>query len=119
MKRILLVEDDLDVRPSLEIILRGNGYEVDAATTVAEANALLGANSYDLVIADERLPDGRGVKIADKAAATGIARVVITGYLFQAKRADLDRHEHLLKPLRPTELLNVVRRIIGEARTPK
>jgi two-component system OmpR family response regulator len=64
-KRILLVEDDADVRLMLETALRGEGYEVDPAATAARARASLDAARYDLVIADWRLPDGNGLDIAD------------------------------------------------------
>lgn len=112
MKRILLVEDDPDVGPILELILRGNGYAVDAAGTIAAAEALLNAQPYDLVITDGRLPDGHGIAIADKAAAMGVPRIVLTGYIFQSSPADLDRHHHLMKPIRPDALLEVVKRHI-------
>jgi len=58
--RILLVEDDPDVRLLLEHVLLGAEYGADGAETLAQAHALLGSASYDLVIADARLPDGRG-----------------------------------------------------------
>ena len=41
MKRILLVEDDPELRLLLEHVLLGAGYEVDTAATVAAANARL------------------------------------------------------------------------------
>lgn len=110
MTRILLVEDDPDVRPILELILRGDGYHVDAATSIAAAKIFLDTQPYDLVITDGRLPDGHGIEIADKAAAMGVRRIVLTGYLFQSSPTDLHRHDHLMKPIRPAALLEAVRR---------
>jgi DNA-binding response OmpR family regulator len=117
MVRILLVEDDPDVRPILELVLREAGYEVDAVVTVAAAKALLDSQPYDLVVTDGRLPDGHGVQVADKAAAMGIPRFILTGYLFQSSPADLRRHEHLMKPVRPSELVDAVHRVLRKPRT--
>lgn len=113
MKRILLVEDDPDVRPILELVLRGDGYHVDAVASVAAAKALLDAEPYDLVITDGRLPDGHGIEIADKAAGMGMRRIVLTGYLFQSSPTNLERHDHLMKPIRPAALLEAVQRHLG------
>jgi DNA-binding response OmpR family regulator len=66
-KRILLVEDEEDVREFLALSLRGAGYSVDAVATVAEANQRLQAMIYGLVIADWRLPDGNGADSDDVA----------------------------------------------------
>lgn len=56
MARILLVEDDLDVRPLLEYVLGvEGGYEVTAVESVANATALLAAQPFDLVVTDVNL----------------------------------------------------------------
>jgi len=59
-KRILLVEDETEFCEIVAVVLRGEGYDVDAAQTVAEAVNLLGRAVYGLVIADWRLPAGNG-----------------------------------------------------------
>jgi DNA-binding response OmpR family regulator len=82
-KRILLVEDDPDVYYLLSHVLYGEGYGVDVAKTVAEAYRYLDGNSYALVIADWRLPDGDGTVIAEAAAVLGAKTFVMSGYLFQ------------------------------------
>ena len=56
MARILLVEDDHDVRPLLEYIVGAEGYEVTSAETVANGLALLTAQPFDLVVTDVNLP---------------------------------------------------------------
>ena len=114
MKRILLVEDDPDVRPLMAHVLLGAGYDVDVVERVSQAHALLASGSYDLVLTDGRLPDGSGIEIADAAKARGIAAVVITAFALQFNKEDLGRHDYLLKPVRPSELLLAVRRHIAE-----
>ncbi len=107
--RILLVEDDPGVGPLLEHVLMLAGYQVDWVGTVAEAEALLRSRSFDLVLTDVMLPDGNGIAIADAAKADGIKSVVITGHAFRIPAADLARHDTLLKPLRPRELVDAVK----------
>ena len=114
-KRILLVEDEPTTYDLLANVLLSEGYGVDVATTVAEAMHCLEARSYTLVLADWRLPDGDGFMIADKAAARGAKILVMSGYLFQMPGGPADRHETLMKPLRPSELVAAVERAIGTA----
>ncbi len=81
MARILLVEDDLELRLLLEHVLLGAGYEVDTTASVEGASALLGGAVYDLVLADGRLEDGTGMMVAETAAATGAKILIITATL--------------------------------------
>lgn len=114
MARILLVEDHYDVRVLLEHVLLDSGYTVDVAETLAQARSRLDGTAYDLVIADGKLPDGSGIAIADTAKERGIKALVITGYALQHGMEELQRHEYLMKPVRPSELILTLRRLIGE-----
>jgi two-component system, NtrC family, response regulator PilR len=112
--RILLVEDQPDVQLLLEHVLTASGYGVDSAGTVAAARALLDSVPYDLVIADGKLPDGSGVPIANTAKERGMKALVMTGYALRNDAVDFTRHDYLLKPVRPSELLQTLRRLLGE-----
>lgn len=63
IEKIFILEDDLIVRRSLEQQLRQRRYDVASAGTLAEAQEGLARESYDLVIADVRLPDGEGTEL--------------------------------------------------------
>ena len=117
MKRILLVEDDPDLRLLLEHVLLGAGYEVDTAATVADAHTRLDDADYDLVLADGRLEDGTGMMVAERATEAGSKALIITGYAFDLPLEQLDRYEYLLKPVRPSELLEAVERALHPARS--
>jgi CheY-like chemotaxis protein len=112
-KRILVVEDEESVRMLLHHVLLSAGFIVDSVSTMAGALAHLDAHAYHLVVTDDRLPDGRGVRIAEIAKKRGIDAVVVTGYMLQSAAADLDAHEHLMKPVRPDELVAVVDRYVN------
>ena len=114
MARILLVEDDPDVKPLLEHLLLSEGYQVTTADSVAVAVSLLEAQPFDLVMCDVNLPDGSGLSIADKASATGVKALVVTGYGLSLKPGSLDRYDYLLKPLRVAELTAAIKRCLAE-----
>ena len=117
MPRILLIEDEANVRMVMEHALFDGGYEVDTAATVSVGYELLLGTGYDLVVADARMPDGSGIDLADKAREKGIPALIITGYAFNLPRDDLDRFEFLLKPVRPSELLQAVERVLQTENT--
>jgi DNA-binding response OmpR family regulator len=114
-RRVLLVEDEPDVRQLLTHTLRAAGYELDVAATAAEAWAFLNARAYQSVIADWRLPDGDGVEIADWAAEQGSRTFVMSGYLFQMSGGLAERHQTLMKPIRPSEIVAALEHSIGKA----
>jgi DNA-binding response OmpR family regulator len=114
LHRILLVEDDTPVRVIIEHVLLGEGYEVDTAGTAQAGGELLDNGGYDMVIADAKLPDGTGIEIADRAAERAIRTLIITGYAFTLPRESLLRHEMLLKPLRPREIVVAVEQALHE-----
>jgi DNA-binding response OmpR family regulator len=108
--RILLVEDDRAGRETVERSLVAEGYAVDASATVADACARLEEGAYDLVLLDLLLPDGSGIAVADCAARRGVEVVIVTGNAFRIPVAALERHDYLLKPLRPEALVKEVER---------
>ena len=115
MSRILLVEDDQHVRVLLEHVLFDAGYEVDSAATVAEAASVLDSVSYELLLADGRLPDGTGMALAERAEAAGAKVLIITGYAFQLADEELGRYDFLMKPVRPAELIQAIQRTLGKS----
>ena len=114
-KRILLVEDEEDIAEILALFLENEGYAVDTASTIAQARQRLDASSYALVNTDLRLPDGDGLEIADCAAASGARTSILSGYVFQLPVQAARRHEVLMKPMRPSEFVATVQRLIGPA----
>ena len=111
MARILLVEDDFDVRPLLEHILKTEAsYDVVSVETMANALALLDQQPFDLVITDVNLPDGSGLRVADKSRAKGVRALIFTGHGLSLEPGALAHYDYLLKPLHADEFLEAVRR---------
>ncbi len=66
MKRLLLLEDDLSLINGLSFAVKKQGYEIDVARTIVEADTLWRNGKYDLVILDVSLPDGSGFDFCRK-----------------------------------------------------
>ena len=62
-KRVLVVDDEADIRELLDLTLVRMGLEADCAATLAEARALLKERRYRLCLTDMRLPDGEGLDL--------------------------------------------------------
>lgn len=115
-KRILLVEDEPQVLDILTHTLRAERYAVDTAKNVPEAMSLLDWRTYALAIVDWRLPGGGdGLLVADTAADLGAKTMIMSSYLFQMPGGRAERHETLMKPMRPSEMVAAVERAIGKA----
>ena len=114
MARILLVQDDLDVRLLMENILLFMEHEVTAVETVTSACSILAGVRFDLVLADLRLADGNGMEIAEKAVEYGTKALIVTGNPWIVTSERLDRFAYLLKPVHPTDLVGAVRRCLDD-----
>ena len=80
--RILVVDDEADLRELLEITLLKMGLDVDSAETLGQARAFLAKAEYALVLTDMRLPDGLGIELVREVATLykGTPIAVITAY---------------------------------------
>ncbi|WP_313165814.1 sigma-54-dependent transcriptional regulator [Massilia oculi] len=80
--RILVLDDEADLRELLEITLLKMGLDVDSAATLRQARSLFEEHQYALVLTDMRLPDGLGLELVREIAASGKGTpvAVITAY---------------------------------------
>ncbi|MBS5783342.1 response regulator transcription factor [Faecalispora jeddahensis] len=76
MKRILLVEDDLSLVNGLSFAIKKQGYDLNVARTIFEANVMWADSNYDLVILDVSLPDGTGLELCKKIRQTSRVPIV-------------------------------------------
>jgi len=63
LKRVLVVDDEADIRELLDMTLARMGLIADCAASVAEATQLLATQTYSLCLTDMRLPDGEGLSL--------------------------------------------------------
>ncbi len=119
--RLLVVDDEPDLRTLYELTLVREGYDVESAGTVEEAWALLqqrGAGGYQLVITDMRLPDGNGLDLLRRIEDAGRREkaVVITAYgspenAVEALKAGA--YDYLTKPVDLKQFRAVVASALG------
>jgi DNA-binding response OmpR family regulator len=111
--RILVVEDDPNLRQLNTEALTHSGYEVDAAEDGAVAWTALRQTNYDLLITDQRMPRVSGLELLNKLRAARLSLPVImaTGTSPEAEFARqpwLKPEAILLKPYTIPELLSLV-----------
>lgn len=75
MSSILLLEDDLSLINGLSLAFKRQGFSLDVARTLKEADSLWGDGKYDLLVLDVALPDGSGFEFCKKVRQ--ISRVPI------------------------------------------
>lgn len=76
MKQIFLVEDDLGLINGLSFAIQKQGYNIDIARTICEANTKWANGSYDLAILDISLPDGTGFDLCKKIRKTSKVPII-------------------------------------------
>ncbi|WP_426319276.1 sigma-54-dependent transcriptional regulator [Pseudoduganella sp. R-43] len=80
--RVLVVDDEADLRELLEITLLKMGLDVDSTETLQQARQLFAEKDFQLVLTDMRLPDGLGLDLVREVAASGknIPIAVVTAF---------------------------------------
>ncbi|MEC5215802.1 two-component system response regulator PilR (NtrC family) [Actimicrobium sp. GrIS 1.19] len=111
--RILIVDDEADLRELLEITLLKMGLDVDSADCLTQARAYLAEQDYDLVLTDMRLPDGLGIELVREVSAdnrtTPIAVITAFGSAENAVAAlKAGAFDYLSKPVRVEQLRQMV-----------
>jgi CheY-like chemotaxis protein len=110
MVRILVVDDERLILLTLSAILRMNGYEVETASSAAEAVEKLESSTFDAVLTDMNMEtESAGYDVVRAVARTGRNTVVaiLTGYAFRcADWQERGADDLLEKPIRPDVLLD-------------
>src|SRR5580693_8469560 len=69
--RILIIDDEIEIRESLEALLTSEGYDVELAQNAAEGERKLESRAWDLVLLDLMMPDKCGMEAAVQAVKLG------------------------------------------------
>ncbi len=116
-KRILIVDDEPNVRLSFRSVLEAENYVVEEANSAPTGLEKLVAGHFDLAILDMRMPEMDGLDLLAKMRERGLTTpvVIITAYgdLPHAVRAvKLGAIDFLQKPLTPEQLRRLVEEVI-------
>lgn len=112
---VLLVDDEVNMKTTLEPILQSEGYDLEFATSGEEALQKLQSHNYFLVITDHRLSGMSGFKLVDhvKNHYTELPIVMITAYAtpkHAVEAIQAGAMDYLAKPFEPEELLHIISR---------
>lgn len=117
MRKILIVDDEINIGILLSKFLTRNSFSVSTATSGVSAMEYLAKEYYDLVLCDYRLEDTDGkemlIKIKEKYPRTGV--IIITGYSdikLAVELIKLGAYDYITKPLYPDEILNTINKSI-------
>ena len=117
MKRILIIDDEPNVRLNFRLTLEIEGYEVMEAANGTAARELLLGELFDLAILDVRMPGMDGLALLEQMREEGISTpvIIVTAYgsVPDAVRAmKLGAIDFLEKPLRPADLRRLVAEVV-------
>jgi DNA-binding NtrC family response regulator len=115
MNRILIVEDEPVIRRQLAKLLYRAGYETAEAESVAQAREL-GLDTFDLVIADLRLPGAEGTALIEVARPVPV--LMMTSYASVRSAVESMQRgaaDYVAKPFDHDEMLLTVRRILDQS----
>ena len=121
MSKILIIEDDSDLREGLAFALELEGYETAQARTLRDARALLEETPWDLLLLDCNLPDGSGFDLV--AELHGVCATPV--FMLTARNTEMDEVkalelgvvDYMSKPFSLAVLRARIRRIL-QAQTP-
>ena len=125
--RILLVDDEAAIQRAVGPLLRSRGYDVDVASTGADALRSFADRPADLIVLDLGLPDLEGTEVCRRVRAqSAVPIVVLSARGAEADKVnalDLGADDYVTKPFGPEELLArirvALRRVTSEDDTEK
>ncbi|WP_423146557.1 sigma-54-dependent transcriptional regulator [Rubrolithibacter danxiaensis] len=117
MKKILIVDDEINIGLLLSKFLTRNGFDVKTVTSGSAAREILSKETFNLVLSDYRLEDTDGREILKKVKTehpqTGV--IIITGYSdikLAVELIKMGAYDYITKPLYPDEILNTINKAL-------
>ncbi len=115
MKKILIIDDEKNIRNTLSKTLTSEDYEVETAINGEEGISKVKETDYDLILLDFKLPGISGMEVLEKIKDYGAAVIMITGYgsVDTAVEAmKLGAIDYLQKPFSPSEIRELVAEVL-------
>lgn len=118
--RILVVDDEANIRLPLSIILRHAGYEATLAASGEAALSAIAAGGIDLVLLDVGLPDIGGCEVC-RTIRMDPSAAMLPVVMLSARTSDIDvakgmaagANSYLPKPFTPGQLIAAIERLTG------
>jgi two-component system, chemotaxis family, chemotaxis protein CheY len=120
MKKIMTVDDSASMRQMVSFTLKGAGYEVIEAVDGTDALEKMEKHAIHMLITDINMPNLDGIGLVRKVRAHAVFRfipiILLTTESQESKKQEgkaAGATGWIVKPFKPDQLLNVVRKVIG------
>ena len=114
--RVLVIDDEMEIRRALRTGLTDHGFEVDVAATGEEGLATAAARRSDIVLLDLGLPDLDGFTVLTRLREHSRAAVIVLSVMAdqrdKVRALDLGADDYLVKPFGLEELLARIRAVV-------
>jgi diguanylate cyclase (GGDEF)-like protein len=121
--RVLIVDDDADVRRTMNAYIKAAGYMCNAVSCAEEAIRLLGKDDFQVVITDIILPGMGGLELTKLIKKKNDCDVIVmTGYsddYSYEEAINIGASDFVIKPVRLEELLLRLKRVLKERKLTK
>jgi len=109
-KRVLIVDDEENFRHMLSVILKKEGYDVEAASNGEEALQKVTLSPYDQVLCDIRMPKMDGLDFLNEAKKAGVDSTIIMMSAYGTvdiaiEAIKLGAYDYISKPFKPDEVI--------------
>lgn len=120
MSRILLLEDDLSLINGLSFAFRKQGFLLDIARTLKEAEGLWGDGKYDLLVLDVSLPDGNGFEFCQKVRRSSKVPIIFLTASDEEMNIimglDIGGDDYITKPFKLGVLMSRINALLRRAK---
>jgi DNA-binding NtrC family response regulator len=118
--KILIVDDEEEIRELLEVFFEMDGYDVATAENGLIAYEILQKGGIDIVVSDLRMPEASGIDLLKSVELDNnidVPIVLLTAYTDLSKEDafELGAFDVLRKPIKSDQLLGVVRSILNDS----
>ena len=124
--KILVIEDEPDIRRNLEYNISREGYNVLTAGSLSEAEEIVNSNSLSLILLDLMLPDGSGLDLCKKfksnSKTESIPIIILTAKDDEVDKVvgfELGADDYVTKPFSVRELILRIKAILKRGQTKK
>lgn len=118
-RRVLVVDDEMQIVRGLKVVLRSAGYDVEVAGTKQEALDAVAVNPPDAIVLDLVLPDGSGVDVCAEVRGWSKVPIVVLSAVGdereKVRALDVGADDYITKPFGTDELLARLRAALRRA----
>ena len=120
MTKILIAEDDHDIRELIVLTLQFHGFDVTPAEDGAAAVELAPSGNFDLILMDVRMPRMTGYEACKHLKANELTRDIPVIFLSAKGQEteittglDAGAADYILKPFAPDKLISTINKVLG------